>query len=176
MSVATVLIADDDPVMLAGLCLQARYHGLQPIAVAEGEVLSAARRHRPTVIVLDIHQRGFDGRDVLAQLKADPATCGSEVVVISGHEEHSTRAECLALGAAAFRRKPVEWEFMESVAHLAYDLAHAQGEAPWTDLGSANDVEELIALEGDEDGLPWARSEAGEPPWLPGEVEVSLED
>ena len=171
MSVATVLIADDDPVMLAGLCLQARYHGLQPIAVAEGEVLSAARRHRPTVIVLDIHQRGFDGRDVLAQLKADPATCGSEVVVISGHEELSTRAECLALGAAAFRRKPVEWEFMESVAHLAYDLAHASAdvEAPWTDLGSANDVE-IIALDEGGDALPWASEELFE------EVDVPLED
>ena len=171
MSVATVLIADDDPVMLAGLCLQARYHGLQPIAVGEGEVLSAARRHRPTVIVLDIHQRGFDGRDVLAQLKADPATCGSEVVVISGHEERSTRAECLALGAAAFRRKPVEWEVMESVAHLAYDLAHAGAdvEAPWTDLGSANDVES-IALEEGEDDLPWASGELFE------EVDVPLED
>jgi CheY-like chemotaxis protein len=167
MSVATVLIADDDPVMLAGLCLQARYHGLQPIAVGEGEVLSAARRHRPTVIVLDIHQRGFDGRDVLAQLKADPATCGSEVVVISGREERSTQAECLALGAAAFRRKPVEWEFMESVAHLAYDLARARDDGAWTDLASANDVE-VIAL--DDTG------EAVEPPWLPDEIEVSLED
>lgn len=167
MSVATVLIADDDPVMLAGLCLQARFHGLKPIGVAEGEVVALAREHRPTVIVLDIHQKGFDGRDVLAQLKRDPLTRDSEVVVISGREERSTQAECLALGAAAFRRKPVEWEFMEEVARLAYRLGSTQAQAPWSHCFTGSYEVEVLELEELEDL---------EPRWAPEEVEISLED
>ena len=167
MSIATVMIADDDPVMLAGLCLQARFHGLRPIGVAEGEVLALARAHRPTVVVLDIHQQGFDGRDVLAQLKSDPLTHHCEVVVISGREDDFTEAECLALGAAAFRRKPVEWAFMEEVARLAYRLSYTQEPAPWSDCFPGSYEVEVVELE---------ELEALEPRWLPEEVEISLED
>jgi len=164
MSIATVMIADDDPVMLAGLCLQARFHGLRPIGVGEGEVMALARAHRPRVIVLDIHQDGFDGRDVLAQLKADPLTQDSEVVVISGYADASTQAECLALGAAAFRCKPVEWEFMEEVARLAYSLSYTQHEAPWSDCFTGSYEVEVIELED------------LEPSWPCEDVEISLED
>ena len=164
MTIATVMIADDDPVMLAGLCLQARFHGLTPIGVAEGEVVALARAHRPTVIVLDIHQNGFDGRDVLAQLKSDPLTQDCEVVVISGREDRFTQAECLALGAAAFRRKPVEWEFMEEVARLAYSLSYTEEQAPWSECFTGSYEVEVLELED------------LEPSAFPEEVEISLED
>jgi CheY-like chemotaxis protein len=160
VSTPKVLIADDDEVMLRALERQALRHGLRPITASEGQVLQLALEHRPAVVVLDIHQRGFDGRDVLAQLKRAPEMQHTEVVVISGREEPSTQAECLTLGAAAFQRKPVEWSFMEEVARLARHVSEGESEASW--LEAFNDAEELVLIDIEQPSapeLPWAPEE-----------------
>ncbi|MBF5045775.1 MULTISPECIES: PleD family two-component system response regulator [Myxococcaceae] len=163
MSAPKVLIADDDEVMLRALERQALKHGLRPITASEGQVLELALEHRPAVVVLDIHQRGFDGRDVLAQLKRAPEMRRTEVVVISGQEEPSTQAECLMLGAAAFQRKPVEWSFMEEVARLARQVSAGASEASWLEaFGGGGDLA-LIEIEESSPSsievLPWVAEE-----------------
>ena len=163
MSAPKVLIADDDEVMLRALERQALRHGLQPITASEGQVLELALEHRPAVVVLDIHQRGFDGRDVLAQLKRTPEMRHTEVVVISGREEPSTQAECLTLGAAAFQRKPVEWSFMEEVARLARQVSAGVSEASWLEaFGGGGD---LALMELEEPAVP----PVAVLPWVPEE-------
>ncbi len=115
----SLLISDDDPAVLSSLARLARGAGFRPVLDSEGKALELARSHRPAVVVLDIHQRGIDGRDLLARLKSDPLTQHAEVVVISGVEEPYTANECLALGAVAFRGKPLPDDFMQELARLA---------------------------------------------------------
>ena len=54
--------------------------------------------------MLDIRLPGMDGWDVLAALKADPATAAVPVVVVSMLDE---RGKGFALGAAEYLVKPV---------------------------------------------------------------------
>ncbi len=67
-------------------------------------LLALASKLRPEVIVLDVMLPGIDGWELLGNLRQDPDTQGIPVVVCSILPEEPL---ALALGAAAFLRKPV---------------------------------------------------------------------
>ena len=58
----------------------------------------------PAAIVLDIRLPRLDGWQVMAELKADPATSAIPVVIVSVVDD---RSRGLALGADEFLLKPV---------------------------------------------------------------------
>ncbi len=119
----TVLISDDEPLMVSALARQARREGLDFLSDTSSErVLELVRTHRPEVVILDINQR-IDGRDLLAQLKRDPETRNTAVVVLSGNDDQFTRTLCLQLGADDYQTKPVDPTFMIRVARLAHERA-----------------------------------------------------
>jgi CheY-like chemotaxis protein len=114
-----VLIADDEPLVVSALAREARRSGLASVADTTSErVLELARKHRPAVIILDLHQNQ-DGRDLLAQLKQDPDTRECKVIILSGVEDQFTRHVCFELGADAYEVKPFDHTFMTRVARLA---------------------------------------------------------
>src|SRR5829696_6903139 len=65
----------------------------------------AVRRHRPDVVVLDVRMPGGSGLDLCHDLKADPATRGISVVLLTGSNGGTAEAAAAA-GADAFIRKP----------------------------------------------------------------------
>lgn len=118
MRPATILISDDNPTFARTLAQSAQRAGLRPIWDCRGEAVELARRERPSLILLDIHQPHRDGRDILARLKSNPETASIEVVVMSALTEAWTRNECLALGALEYVEKPFPDRFMEVIARL----------------------------------------------------------
>jgi signal transduction histidine kinase/ActR/RegA family two-component response regulator len=100
-----ILLVEDDQ---ASLDLLKAYldGGDYEISVARDGVdgLEAVRRDEPAAVVLDIRLPGLVGWDVLAAVKADPATSRIPVVVASVLDE---RAKGLALGASAYLVKPI---------------------------------------------------------------------
>ncbi len=105
--------------MVSALVREARRSGLISVSDTTSEhVLELARKHRPAVIILDIHQN-LDGRDLLAQLKKDPETRDCKVIMLSGVEDQYTRHVCFKLGADAYELKPFDQTFMTRVARLA---------------------------------------------------------
>jgi signal transduction histidine kinase/ActR/RegA family two-component response regulator len=100
-----VLLVEDDQSSLD--LMQAYLEGGEyEIAVARNGMdgLESVRRDRPAAVVLDIRLPGLVGWDVLAAIKADPATADVPVVVASVLDE---RAKGLSLGAGAYLVKPV---------------------------------------------------------------------
>ena len=62
----------------------ARHQEVELIAATLGGLaLELARRHRPDVILLDLHLPDMSGIDVLGRLRADPVTTEIPVVVVS---------------------------------------------------------------------------------------------
>lgn len=113
-----LLISDDEPLLVASLQRLAERAGMRCIVDTTSQsVLALAREHRPDVVVLDIRQR-VDGRDLLAQLKRDPATRDIHVVVLSAVEDQFTRHVCFELGAEAYEVKPFDSTFIRRVARL----------------------------------------------------------
>ena len=67
---------------------------------------------RPDVILCDLMLPGYDGRELIAKLKADRATCGVPIVVITAHYDSATlvETEIRKLGIIEYLRKPVRHE------------------------------------------------------------------
>jgi DNA-binding response OmpR family regulator len=61
-----------------------------------------------SAIVLDLVLPDADGRNLLLRFKEDPRSASVPVVVASAHDDPHVQAECLALGASDFLKKPVD--------------------------------------------------------------------
>jgi signal transduction histidine kinase/DNA-binding response OmpR family regulator len=101
----TVVVVEDDRRSFDLLRVYLEAAGARVINARDGEEgLDTVRRLSPAGVVLDILLPGIDGWEVLAQLKADPATAAIPVVVVSMLDE---RGRGFALGAAEYLVKPV---------------------------------------------------------------------
>jgi CheY-like chemotaxis protein len=70
----------------------------------------------PRLVLLDLNLPGRSGREVLAEMKADPALAGIPVVVFSTSTAEQDILRCYELHANAYVAKPVELEAFQRVA------------------------------------------------------------
>jgi CheY-like chemotaxis protein len=70
--------------------------------------LDLARRHRPVLVLLDLHLPDIGGEQVLRELRADPDVGRVPVVVISADATPGMERRLLAAGADAFLSKPFD--------------------------------------------------------------------
>ena len=119
-SAPSVLICDDESMLVSALCRAFRRAGVDPIPLTSADQLQeAARRLKPSVILLDIHQREFDGRDLLLRLKEDPLTNDIPVVMVTGSVDEFAKDCCLKRGAVDFVLKPFPDGFVRKVVRLS---------------------------------------------------------
>ncbi|MHB8693550.1 MAG: hybrid sensor histidine kinase/response regulator [Solirubrobacteraceae bacterium] len=67
-----------------------------------------ARRHRPQLVLLDLDLPDAPGEQVLARLKADPATSTTPVVILSADTTAGQRKRVTARGAHCYLTKPID--------------------------------------------------------------------
>jgi CheY-like chemotaxis protein len=103
-----VLVADDEDDIRDLVCLAVgRAGGVVLRAVADGTAaLTAARADLPQLAVLDVSMPGATGLDVCAELRADPATAGITILLLSAGASSADIARGLAAGADAYLPKP----------------------------------------------------------------------
>ena len=70
--------------------------------------IEAAVHDMPDLILLDLHLPDLHGDQVLSELKAEPATAATPVVVLSADASHGVIHRLLANGALAYLTKPIE--------------------------------------------------------------------
>jgi CheY-like chemotaxis protein len=100
-----VVLVDDDRASLDLLSAYLDGSGTRVLRARDGvEALEFVRKVLPAAIVLEIKLPRRDGWQVLAELKADPATSAIPVVIASAVDD---RTRGLALGADAYLLKPV---------------------------------------------------------------------
>jgi CheY-like chemotaxis protein len=74
---------------------------------------------RPGVILLDLNLPGTDGREVLAEIKADPFLKQIPVIVLTTSSDDRDVAACYKAGASSYIQKPVDLEgFMRAIERL----------------------------------------------------------
>jgi DNA-binding response OmpR family regulator len=103
-----VLVADDEDDIRDLVCLAVRRTGPTEVtAVADGTAaLAAARSELPHLAVLDVSMPGATGLEVCAALRADPATAGIAILLLSAGASLDDVARGLSAGADAYLAKP----------------------------------------------------------------------
>ena len=103
-----VLVADDEDDIRALVCLAvAKAGGTVTASVADGgTALLTARAELPDLAVLDVSMPGSTGLEVCAALRADPATAGIRILLLSAGASSDDVARGLAAGADAYLAKP----------------------------------------------------------------------
>ena len=102
-----ILVVDDEADILALVTYHLAKSGYRVSTAATGpEALRAARDERPALIVLDLMLPGMSGFEVLEQLRADSATSGIAVLMLTARREEPDRIRGLSIGADDYLTKP----------------------------------------------------------------------
>ncbi|RBY86931.1 response regulator transcription factor [Blastococcus sp. TF02A-26] len=105
---ARVLVADDEDDIRGLVCLAVRRAGGTVVAeAADGPTaLDAARSTVPDLAVLDVSMPGATGLEVCTTLRAEAATAGVRVLLLSAGASEEDVARGLASGADSYLAKP----------------------------------------------------------------------
>lgn len=104
-----ILIADDDEDVASAVEVNLQLEGYEVHLAHDGvEALGQARKLQPDLILLDVVMPGLDGFEVCRQLRADPRTMNSAVILLTAKSVASDKVHGLTAGADDYIVKPFE--------------------------------------------------------------------
>jgi two-component system, NarL family, response regulator NreC len=117
----TVLLADDHAIVTDGLARILKEAHFDVVgAVRDGQqLLEAARRLRPDVIITDLSMPRLSGIDALARLKAEHVQ--SRVIVLTMHHDAELATDAIRAGALGFLLKESAGEELLTAVRRALD-------------------------------------------------------
>jgi DNA-binding response OmpR family regulator len=102
-----VLVAEDDADILDLVELRLRQDGYDVITARDGqEALRLAGERRPALALLDVQMPKVNGYDVTRRLRADAATRGMAIIILTASVRDTELARAFEAGADDFLRKP----------------------------------------------------------------------
>ena len=105
----TILVADDSATSRLMIKTRLAMQGYRVIEAASGaEAVQVATAESPALLMLDFFLGDMTAPEVLTALRADAATQGLPVIVLSGNDSEDDRSACEALGLSGFLIKPYE--------------------------------------------------------------------
>ena len=109
MAPVTVLVIDDDPVILQLLQVNFEMEGFKVLTATDGgEGLEMARTKRPDVVISDVMMPKVDGLELATALKGDPATAGLPVILLSARAQATDVQKGLEAGVEEYVTKPFD--------------------------------------------------------------------
>jgi len=108
MSNATILIVDDDPVILTTMNKElSPIYNVRAVNSSALALEVASLSPNPDLILLDVMMPGMNGYAVLSKLKENSVTCGIPVIFITSMDATENEEMGLTLGAMDYIRKPI---------------------------------------------------------------------
>jgi DNA-binding response OmpR family regulator len=105
----TVLLVDDDPVILRLLEVDFGLEGYAVLVASDGpSALEVARSTTPDVVITDVMMPGMSGLELVAALRGEEATSTIPVVLLSARAQTDDVSAGLAAGADDYVTKPFE--------------------------------------------------------------------
>jgi len=102
--VATVLVVDDDPIVLDVVVRYLERDGFRTLTAADGEAARALlERESPSLVVLDVMLPGIDGLSLCRWIRANSEL---PVILLTARGEEADRIVGLELGADDYVTKP----------------------------------------------------------------------
>ena len=121
-----IAVVDDEEPVRKALKRLLRAAGLDAEGYASGQAfLDAAAGRPPDCVLLDLHMPVMSGQELLRRIRKQSARL--PVVIITAHDTAATRDECIAAGAAAYLRKPLDDRLLLNAINAALSRAGAHG-------------------------------------------------
>ena len=104
----TVLVVDDSAGVRHVITHLLEPEGLHIVGVADGEAALQEARNLPGLVLIfcDVTMPVMSGMELLAKLKAEPATAAVPVLMMTALDDPSTIAQARATGAVGWIIKP----------------------------------------------------------------------
>ena len=113
-----VLVAEDDEDILALVVFDLQDEGYEVLTARNGEdAIALARERRPDLVVLDVAMPGLDGYEVTRRLRADAATSGTPVVLLTARAQVRDVIEGFEAGANDYVTKPFRPDELRTRLH-----------------------------------------------------------
>jgi DNA-binding response OmpR family regulator len=109
MADSTVLVVDDDPVILKLLEVNFEMEGFTVVTARDGEEgIEVARAEQPDLIVSDIMMPKKSGLELVTELKSDPSTSDIPIILLSAKAQNADVRSGMDAGADDYVTKPFE--------------------------------------------------------------------
>jgi len=106
---STVLVVDDDPVILKLLEVNFEMEGFTVLVAHDGEEgIEVARSNQPDVVVSDIMMPKKSGLELVVALKGDTSTSEIPIILLSAKAQNADVRTGLEAGADDYVTKPFE--------------------------------------------------------------------
>jgi DNA-binding response OmpR family regulator len=128
-----ILIVEDDLDISALIAhyLEKAGHVVERLA-SGAAVMPRVRAHPPDLVILDLMLPGMSGFVVCEAMRADPATAGIPVIMLTARGEEGDRIAGLEIGADDYVTKPFSpKELVARVAARLRRIEPAAGAQPW---------------------------------------------
>jgi CheY-like chemotaxis protein len=148
-----VLVADDEPSMLALLSAYIRSKGYRVLEASDGDMAwQLAHQHLPNAVVLDVMMPGMSGWEVCKKIRESVSLAHTGVVMLTGIGESLNELTSPLYGADAYIDKPFEFAELEARIRETLERRRA-GTLGRPDGGSDEDEDDsaLSSKDADED-------------------------
>ena len=109
-----IVVADDNVDILLLISKRLTKRGYEVATASDGgAALAMVRERRPVAVVLDWVMPVLHGKDVCAELKADPATAAIPVVFLTARAAEDDIARGFESGADEYLTKPFDIDVLE---------------------------------------------------------------
>ncbi|GAY09271.1 response regulator [Pseudonocardia sp. N23] len=126
--VINVLLVEDDPgdVLMTREAFDEYLHNRLDVVTDGAEAMAYLRNEgqyadapRPDLVLLDLNLPRRDGREVLAEVKADPSLSAIPVIVLTTSQAEEDVLRSYQLHANAYVTKPVDFDrFIEAIKQI----------------------------------------------------------
>jgi two-component system alkaline phosphatase synthesis response regulator PhoP len=103
-----ILVVEDGDILRVLFARVLEWEGYESVSASTGAEALAAARDDVDMVILDLGLPDTNGHEVCRRLRADPATAGLPIVMISGRAERDDLRDGFRAGADDFLVKPVE--------------------------------------------------------------------
>ena len=103
----TVLVVDDEQDILDLVRFRLEHDGYRVLTASDGQSgLTLAQAERPDLCILDVMMPKLSGLEVLANLRADPSTADTRVILLTARGQDADVDRGFELGAHDYVTKP----------------------------------------------------------------------
>ncbi len=108
-----LLLIDDNELLLRVLRKLLAEQGARTLSATDGrEGLLLAEEHQPDAVICDLHLPGFDGLEVLAEVRARDSIRHVPFILHTTQSADAFRTRAADLGADAYVRKGVDFDVL----------------------------------------------------------------